>query len=224
MRRAARSLATVGRNDHWQLAKNPIPTYKSIRAIRALQNLLQNWRRKPHGLPVFKGHGKQLNLDQIITAQVCNPHGRVDEHFTSSRRAGRLRIVVLGNATRAAKRENSRVVAAAHVVLERDMDGVASCLDLGDSLYARDELGVENNIRALSTRSADWFHVGTSVHIGCVENITGFCWQRQRRIMRAAGCVPNLLLRRPRNMQVGFCFDRTVVSACYFRTTIADLL
>jgi hypothetical protein len=169
MRRAARSLATVGRNDHWQLAKNPIPTYKSIRAIRALQNLLQNWRRKPHGLPVFKGHGKQLNLDQIITAQVCNPHGRVDEHFTSSRRAGRLRIVVLGNPTRAAKRENSRV---------------ASCLDLGDSLYARDELGVENNIRALSTRSADWFHVGTSVHIGCVENITGFCWQRQRRIMR----------------------------------------
>jgi hypothetical protein len=125
MRRAARSLSTVGRNDHWQLAKNPIPTYKSIRAIRALQNLLQNWRRKPHGLPVFKGHSKQLNLDQIITAQVCNPHGRVDEHFTSSRRAGRLRIVVLGNATRAAKRENSRVVAAAHVV--HALGGLVSC-------------------------------------------------------------------------------------------------
>jgi hypothetical protein len=57
MCRATRCLATVGRNDHWQLAKHPIPSGESIRAIGALQNFLQDWRRKPHGLTVFEGQG-----------------------------------------------------------------------------------------------------------------------------------------------------------------------
>jgi hypothetical protein len=55
MRRAASSLATVGGNDHRQLAKDSIPTLESIRVICALQNLLQNRWRKPHWLAAFKG-------------------------------------------------------------------------------------------------------------------------------------------------------------------------
>jgi hypothetical protein len=55
VRRVASSLATVGGNDHWQLAKNSIPTLESIWVICALQNLLQDRRRKPHGLPAFEG-------------------------------------------------------------------------------------------------------------------------------------------------------------------------
>jgi hypothetical protein len=50
LRLDSRSLATVRCNDHWQLAKHPIPSGKPVRATCALQNFLQNWRRKPHGL------------------------------------------------------------------------------------------------------------------------------------------------------------------------------
>ena len=65
---AARSLAGVGRDYHWQLAKHPIPTAEPIRAICALQNFLQDRRRKPDGLSMFKSFGEQLNFDKIVTA------------------------------------------------------------------------------------------------------------------------------------------------------------
>ena len=68
VRRAARSLAGVGCDDHWQLAKHPIPTGEPIRAICALQNLLQDRRRKPDGLSMRESYGEQVNLDQIVTA------------------------------------------------------------------------------------------------------------------------------------------------------------
>ena len=68
VRRAARSLAGVGCDDHWQFAKHPIPSSEPVRAICSLQNLLQDRRRKPDGLSVFEGFGEQLDFDQIVTA------------------------------------------------------------------------------------------------------------------------------------------------------------
>jgi len=67
MRRAARGLATVGHNDHWQLAKHSIPPCESILAIRTLQDFLQDWRRKPHGLPVFEGRRPRLLGSSLAT-------------------------------------------------------------------------------------------------------------------------------------------------------------
>jgi hypothetical protein len=68
VRGTTRSLPTVGRSDHWQFPKRPIPTRKPIRAIRSLKNFLQNWRRKPHGLSMFESLGEPLDFDQIVTA------------------------------------------------------------------------------------------------------------------------------------------------------------
>jgi hypothetical protein len=68
VRCAARSLSGVGRDDHWQFAKHPIPTSEPIWAICSLQNFLQDRRRKPDGRSVFESFGEQLDFDQIVTA------------------------------------------------------------------------------------------------------------------------------------------------------------
>jgi len=43
-------------------------------------------------------------------------------------------------------------------MLERNVDGVTSGFDLGESLDSLYELRIENNIRTLSARFADVFH------------------------------------------------------------------
>jgi hypothetical protein len=68
MRCAARCCASVGRVDQRQLTEDSIPAGKSVRGIRALQNLLKDRSGQPHGLSVLKGFGKQLNFQQIVTA------------------------------------------------------------------------------------------------------------------------------------------------------------
>ena len=65
---AARSFSCVWRDDHWQFAKHPIPMGEPIRAVRSLQDFLQDRRRKPDGLSMFESFGEQLDFDQIITA------------------------------------------------------------------------------------------------------------------------------------------------------------
>jgi hypothetical protein len=74
----SRSLSGIGRDDHWQLTKDPIPTGEPIRAICPLQNFLKDRRRKPDGISVFESFGEQLDFDQIVTAQIRDPHRRVD--------------------------------------------------------------------------------------------------------------------------------------------------
>jgi hypothetical protein len=65
---ASRSLSAVGRDHHWQIAKHSIPTCEPIRAICSLENLLQDWRRKPDWLSMFESLVEQLDFDQIVTA------------------------------------------------------------------------------------------------------------------------------------------------------------
>lgn len=43
-------------------------------------------------------------------------------------------------------------------MFERNVDGVPSRFDLGESLDSLDEFGIEDNIRAFSARFADWPH------------------------------------------------------------------
>jgi hypothetical protein len=86
--------------------------------------------------------------------------------------AGSLRIVTLGNASRAAKRENARVVTAAHEVLERDMHSVTSRCDVGDSFHALDQLRVENYIRAAGTcPTANLLHGDLNTHLMCIKSV-----------------------------------------------------
>jgi hypothetical protein len=107
MRCAARCFPSVGCDHHWQLAEYPIPARESVRAISALENFLQNRRREPDWLSLFQGFGEQHNFDEVVTAEVRNPHRRIDEHITSLRRACCLGIVAFRNTARAAQRENS---------------------------------------------------------------------------------------------------------------------
>jgi hypothetical protein len=65
---AARTLSCVWRDDHWQFAKHAIPMRESIKAIRSLQDLLQDRRRKPDRVSMFESFGEQLDFDQIVTA------------------------------------------------------------------------------------------------------------------------------------------------------------
>jgi hypothetical protein len=65
---AARGLSDIGRNQHRQLAKHPIPAVESLRAVCTLKNLLQDWRRQPNGASLFEGFAEQLNLNEHVTA------------------------------------------------------------------------------------------------------------------------------------------------------------
>jgi hypothetical protein len=68
IRCTARCFPSVWRSYHRQLAEYPIPASESVRAICALENLLQDRRSEPHRLSLFHGFGKQRNFDQIVTA------------------------------------------------------------------------------------------------------------------------------------------------------------
>ena len=65
---AARDLSGVWCDDHWQFAKRPVPSIEPIRAIRSLQNFLQDRRRDPDRLSMFESSGEQLDFDQIVAA------------------------------------------------------------------------------------------------------------------------------------------------------------
>lgn len=64
----ARGLSGVGCDDHWQFAKHSIPSVEPIRAIRSLQNFLEDRRREPDRLSMFESFGEQLDFDQIVAA------------------------------------------------------------------------------------------------------------------------------------------------------------
>ena len=53
-------------------------------------------------------------------------------------------------------------------MLERDMDCVTSCLDLGESFDPVDEFRVENNIRTFRARSAHLLHSDLDTHLMCI--------------------------------------------------------
>lgn len=66
--RAARGLSGVWCDDHRQFAKHSVPSVEPIRAIRSLQNFLQDRRREPDRLSMFKSICEQLDFDQIVAA------------------------------------------------------------------------------------------------------------------------------------------------------------
>jgi len=65
---APRGVSGIWRDDHRQFAKQSIPTPEPIRAIRSLQDFLQDRRRKPDGFTSVESFGEPFDHNQIVTA------------------------------------------------------------------------------------------------------------------------------------------------------------
>jgi hypothetical protein len=152
--RIASGLARVPSQKHRQLAKDPIPLCESLWTVCSLEDLLQYRRRQPYRVATLQCLYQKSHLDCFTTSQKCDPNGGIHQHRRLPLRTHRLRVVAFGDATGPAKLQDRRIVTAAHVVIECDVDSLTGCFDAGQPLDVADQLRVKNNVGTLGSISA----------------------------------------------------------------------